>query len=85
MTETYVGFQRAENFVSSGGAVGMLAAYYTVPSPALNEWGLSGDWTIAAEHAALNTEGGKIVYKFHARDLHLVLGPAADGKPVGLR
>ena len=53
--------------------------------PRLNEWGFSGDWTIGGEHAALNKEGGSIVYRFHARDLHLVLGPAADGKPVRFR
>jgi hypothetical protein len=51
----------------------------------LNEWGLSGDWTIGGEHAALNAKGGSVVYRFHARDLHLVLGPASNGAPVRFR
>jgi hypothetical protein len=50
-----------------------------------NEWALSGDWTIGKEDAVLNQKGGSIVYRFHARDLHLVLGPAGDGKPVRFR
>jgi hypothetical protein len=53
--------------------------------PRLNEWGLSGDWTIGNEQARLNEQDGVIVYQFHARDLHLVLGPAADGRPARFR
>ena len=48
----------------------------------LNDWALSGNWTVTGEHASLNSAGGSIIYKFHARDLHLVLGPGPDGKPV---
>lgn len=80
--ETYVGYDRAENFVSPGGARQGVAYAYQPGDPRLNEWGLAGDWTIGAEHAALDTADGGIVYRFHARDLHLVLGPSADGKPV---
>ncbi|HVM82751.1 MAG TPA: cytochrome c biogenesis protein DipZ, partial [Candidatus Binatia bacterium] len=47
-----------------------------------NQWSLSGDWTVGGEHATLNAADGAITYRFHARDLHLVLGPGADGKPV---
>jgi len=83
--ETYLGYDRAENFVSPGGAVQDKSATYTHGDPRLNEWGLSGDWTIANEHAGLNGQEGGIVYRFHARDLHLVLGPGADGKPVRFR
>jgi cytochrome c biogenesis protein CcdA/thiol-disulfide isomerase/thioredoxin len=83
--ETYVGYDRAENFISQGGTVEDASHVYSVGAPRLNEWGFSGDWTIGGEHAALNKEGGSIVYRFHARDLHLVLGPAADGKPVRFR
>jgi hypothetical protein len=43
---------------------------------------LAGTWTIGAEHAALDSAPGSIIYRFHARDLHLVLGPGPDGKPV---
>ncbi|TPM28294.1 cytochrome c biogenesis protein DipZ [Mesorhizobium sp. B2-3-4] len=80
--ETYVGYGRAENFVSPGGAVQDAGHIYAVGAPALNQWGLAGDWTIAKENATLNQPGGGIAYRFHARDLHLVLGPSADGKPL---
>jgi hypothetical protein len=48
---------------------------YAAGMPRFNEWGLDGNWTIDGEHASLNAAGGGILYKFHARDLHLVLGP----------
>jgi cytochrome c biogenesis protein CcdA len=83
--ETYVGYDRAKHFVSPGGAVKDNRHNYTVTSPRLNEWGLSGDWTIGKEYAVLNKEGRSIVYRFHARDLHLVLGPAPDDRPVRFR
>ena len=78
--ETYIGYERAENFVSPGGAVRDKPHSYTEGSPRLNEWGLRGDWTIKAEHAVLDQKDGGIVFEFHARDLHLVLGPPPDGK-----
>lgn len=80
--ETYVGYDRAENFVSPGGAVADARHVYEPGTPRRNEWGLSGDWTIGRDDAMLNAADGGIVYRFHARDLHLVLGPSADGKPV---
>ncbi|WP_296257725.1 MULTISPECIES: cytochrome c biogenesis protein DipZ [unclassified Pseudomonas] len=81
--ETYLGFERAENFVSPGGAQGdRVASYSTPPSLTLNSWGLDGQWNIGSERASLSAANGKIVYRFHARDLHLVLGPGSDGKPV---
>jgi len=83
--ETYIGYDRAEGFVSPGGAEKDAAKDYTAGSPALNQWGLSGRWTIGKESATLDGSGGAIVYRFHARDLHLVLGPAAGGKPVRFR
>jgi cytochrome c biogenesis protein CcdA/thiol-disulfide isomerase/thioredoxin len=83
--ETYVGFNRAENFVSTGGVVQNASHVYAIGTPRLNEWGLAGDWTVGGEHAALNQPDGSITYRFHARDLHLVLGPGPDGKPVRYR
>jgi cytochrome c biogenesis protein CcdA/thiol-disulfide isomerase/thioredoxin len=83
--ETYIGYERAENFVSPGGAVQNSPHVYASGAPRLNEWGLAGDWTIDGERAVLNQKDGRIVYKFHARDLHLVLGPETDGKPVHFR
>ncbi|ASW01468.1 cytochrome c biogenesis protein DipZ [Paraburkholderia aromaticivorans] len=84
--ETYVGYQRAENFASPGGEVEDKAHAYATPSQlAVNDWGLAGSWNVGAEHATLVAASGRIVYRFHARDLHLVLGPGKDGKPVRFR
>ena len=83
--ETYIGYSRSRNFISAGGAIRDISHAYSLATPRLNEWGLSGNWTIGGENASLNEGGGSIVYKFHARDLHLVLGPAPDGKPVRFR
>jgi hypothetical protein len=51
----------------------------------LGDWALAGDWTMKKEAAVLNAPGGRIAYRFHARDLHLVMGPAVPGKPVRFR
>ena len=83
--ETYIGYDRAENFVSPGGSVHDFSHVYVAGMPRLNEWGLAGKWTIGGEHAVLDQKDGSIVYRFHARDLHLVLGPGPDGKPVRFR
>lgn len=80
--ETYIGYARAENFVSPGGAVKDQPATYAGAPSVLNEWTLGGQWTIHNENAALEAPGGSIAFRFHARDLHLVLGPGADGRPV---
>jgi len=66
-------------------AVGDKKHCYTTGAPRLKEWGLAGEWTIGKEHATLGAANGTIVYRFHARDLHLVLGPGSDGKPVRFR
>jgi thiol-disulfide isomerase/thioredoxin len=83
--ETYIGYNRAENFASPGGAVQDTPHVYAPGTPRLNEWGLSGDWTIGGEHADLDAKDGAIVYRFHARDLHLVLGPALGGGTISFR
>jgi len=80
--ETYVGYGRGERF-SSPEAVGDGPQQFTVPATLdLNHWALGGKWTIEQERSGLDAAGGRIAYRFHARDLHLVLGPGADGKPV---
>jgi hypothetical protein len=63
-------------------AVGDKKHCYTTGAPRLNEWGPAGEWTIGKEHARLSVANGTVVYRFHARDLHLVFGPGVDGKPV---
>jgi hypothetical protein len=80
--ETYIGYERAQNFVSPGGAVQNARHVYAATPPRLNEWSLSGAWTVKSEHAVLNDMDGSILFRFHARDLHLVLGPSPDGKPI---
>lgn len=84
--ETYVGYAQAENFASPGGFARDRARDYTA-APALrqDEWALSGNWTVEGERAVLNQASGRISYRFQARDLHLVLGTAADGSPVRFR
>jgi cytochrome c biogenesis protein CcdA/thiol-disulfide isomerase/thioredoxin len=84
--ETYVGYERADSFLPSGGLKQDVAQVYTIPKHLeLNQWGLSGNWTDHAQVASLDSARGKIVFRFHARDVHLVLGPAANGKPVRFR
>ena len=84
--ETYVGFGRAEHFASPGGfRMGAEKTYVAPAYPALNEWGFEGKWADNLQRAVLDSAGGKIVFHFHARDLHLVLGPTNDGKPVRFR
>jgi cytochrome c biogenesis protein CcdA/thiol-disulfide isomerase/thioredoxin len=80
--ETYVGYDRADHFVSPGGVVQDTSHVYAAGTPQLNDWSLVGDWTIGNERAQSNAKDSAIVYRFHARDLHLVLGPSPDGYPV---
>ncbi|NWE41921.1 cytochrome c biogenesis protein DipZ [Pseudomonas yamanorum] len=81
--ETYLGFQRAENFVSTATlGTDKVVNYPAAGNLALNDWTLEGQWNVGGQQATLAAANGKIVYRFHARDLHLVLGPGADGKPV---
>jgi cytochrome c biogenesis protein CcdA/thiol-disulfide isomerase/thioredoxin len=84
--ETYLGYERAEHFASPGGEARDRVHDYAAPAQlAVNDWGLAGAWRVGGERATLATNAGRIVYRFHARDLHLVLGPSPDGKPVRFR
>jgi thiol-disulfide isomerase/thioredoxin len=84
--ENYVGYDRTENFASPGGAVLDKSRVYAVPAGlGLNHWALSGNWTVARRGTLLNEAKGRIVYRFHARDLHLVMGPAVRGTSVRFR
>ncbi len=84
--ETYVGYARAEHFSSPGGEPHDSPHDYTAPAqPGLDDWGLAGLWNVGNEQATLAKPGGRIVYRFHARDLHLVLGPGRNGAPVRFR
>jgi len=84
--ETYLGHARAEGFSSPGGAVRDRAhAYQGAKLGRVDRWALTGEWTVERERAVLARPGGRIAYRFHARDLHLVAGPADEGKPVRFR
>ena len=81
--ENYLGYGRTENFASPNGAVLGTRHVYAAPARlALNHWALSGDWTVQRQAIVLNLAGGRIAYRFHARDLHLVMGAAARGTSV---
>jgi thiol-disulfide isomerase/thioredoxin len=84
--ETYTGYERAENFASPGGAVPNRPHVYAAP-PALrlNHWALTGAWTVAGQGATADAADARIAFRFHARDLHLVMGPAAPGTSVRYR
>jgi thiol-disulfide isomerase/thioredoxin len=81
--ETYIGYRQAENFASPEKVRKDSAQVYSAPANfSLNHWGLSGSWNVNAESAVLQATPGKVVFRFHSRDLHLVVAPAKDGKPV---
>jgi thiol-disulfide isomerase/thioredoxin len=95
-SETYLGYVRTQGFASPGGMTPETAQTYRSPAVLrLNEWALSGDWIVTDQAVTLNAANGQIAYRFHARDLHLVMGPAEpetsmrfrvliDGRPPGL-
>jgi hypothetical protein len=91
--ETYIGYARAQRFVSPGGLLTDKPKTYAGAPLSLNDWSLEGSWQVSRQSARSLAAGSKISFRFHARDLHLVLGPASgkpvryrvllDGKPVG--
>jgi hypothetical protein len=83
--ENYVGYDRTETF-SSGDAKHDKGHDYTAPAQLkLNHWALSGNLTVGGEAVVLNNASGRILYQFHARDLHLVMGPSVPGIRVRFR
>jgi len=84
--ETYLGFTRAENFLSPGSFARDAVKEYALPAKlSLNQWALAGKWKVTGEKATLAAPPGRVVFRFRARDLHLVLGPDAERKPVRFR
>jgi thiol-disulfide isomerase/thioredoxin len=84
--ENYLGYQRTENFTSADGAVLDTPHVYALPTRLrLNHWAVAGDWTVQPQAVVLNQAEGRIVYRFHARDLHLVMAPPAPGTSVRFR
>jgi hypothetical protein len=84
--ENYLGYERTQNFAASPGTERDRPRAYTAPARlALNQWALGGEWRLEKTAAILATAGGRIVYRFHARDLHLVMGPPRPGSSVRFR
>ena len=81
--ETYLGYEQAQHFASPGGAGHDEPRTYVAPDQLrLNQWALSGDWTVERGACALNRADGRIAFRFHARDVNLVMGPPARGTSV---
>jgi len=81
--ETYAGYARTEHFASRERLAHDSPRAYSLPlSLALNQWGLGGLWNASAEDILLRAAPGKVVFRFHARDLHMVLGPPRNGRPI---
>jgi hypothetical protein len=84
--ENYLGYERTEGFESPDRvAPDEPGVYVAPPDLALNAWALSGNWTVTGEFAEVNEPGGRIANRFHARDLHLVMGPAERGSSARFR
>jgi hypothetical protein len=84
--ETYVGYNQSTGFAQERVASFDEPHAYTLPGPLrLNEWGLSGNWTVAGHAAVLNERGGRLAFQFHARDLNLVMGPSSHGASIPFR
>lgn len=81
--ETYIGYRQAQNFASPEEVHKDSTQIFSAPGNlSLNHWGLSGSWNVNGESAVLQAVPGKIVFRFHSRDLNLVLAPAKDGRPA---
>ena len=79
--ETYLGYEQAQNFASPAAQLDEPAAYAVPDSLKLNHWALSGDWTIERRASVLNGADGRIAFRFHARDVHLVLRSRTRTRP----
>jgi len=80
--ETYLGYEQAQNFASSDAALDEPRTYALPETLMLNRWALAGEWTIEGRASVLNRADGRIAFRFHARDVHLVMGPRARGASV---
>src|SRR3954452_4141754 len=84
--ESYVGYERAARFASPDRLLPDQPHDYGDPRGLeLNEWALSGNWTAGRQATVMNEPGGRIIYRFHARDVNLVLGPSESGDQVRFR
>ena len=85
-SETYLGYAQATGFASAPGLVPDVRQVYALPeSVARNRWALAGEWTVSSEASTSDALGGRIAYRFTARDVNLVMGPQTPGSPVRFR
>jgi thiol-disulfide isomerase/thioredoxin len=81
--ETYLGHGRGERFATPGGEVANGPSTYDVPKKLrINHWALGGEWTVRRDAVVSNEPGGRLAFRFHARELHLVLAPTGSDAPV---
>jgi thiol-disulfide isomerase/thioredoxin len=81
--ETYVGYRRSESYASPERQAKDAAQTYSLPERLrVNQWALAGSWNIGPESAVLEAAGGRLAFRFHSRDLHFVLAPGKEGRPV---
>jgi thioredoxin family protein/AhpC/TSA family protein len=79
--ETYVGYERTQNFASTHNH-----RNYTISEGLkLNHWAVAGKWDVEKQNITLESPNGRIAFRFHARDLHLVMGPSGSGNPIRFR
>jgi thiol-disulfide isomerase/thioredoxin len=84
--ETYLGYRQAQNFTSADGTEFDEPFTFAVPERlGRNQWGLSGEWTVGPGASVLNGDEGRLAFRFHARDVHLVMGPPSKGASVPFR
>jgi len=84
--ETYLGYERSRDFASPGGMAPKERHLYAAPDRlGTNQWALVGNWTVDAESAVSNEPEGRIEFAFHARDVHLIMGPRGRGSSVPFR
>jgi thiol-disulfide isomerase/thioredoxin len=84
--ETYVGYQQGQSFASSSDLVLDDPRTYSIPEPLnLNEWALGGRWAIESRAAVSDEPGARIAFRFHARDVNLVMGPRPRGTSIPFR
>jgi hypothetical protein len=83
--ETYLGYEQTANFSSGQVQANRRNSYAAPKRLTLNQWALSGEWTFGKQFVALEAPQGRIAYSFHARDLHLVMGPGKSGASVPFR
>jgi thiol-disulfide isomerase/thioredoxin len=85
--ETHLGAAQAHGFRAAAGRLtaGATGPFTAARNLSVNEWTLEGAWTVEAERVCLREGGGRIAHRFSARDLHLVLGPVADGRAVAMQ